>query len=70
VYLSDVVRLGGRVAGKEIDQQGRHTVTLQTWARNQRGDVVMAVTALVALLRRGDAGGAGRQLRTSEAANG
>lgn len=24
VYLSDVVRLGGRVAGKEIDQQGRH----------------------------------------------
>jgi hypothetical protein len=32
VYLSDVVRLGGRVDAKEIDGDGSHVVRLTTWA--------------------------------------
>lgn len=49
VYLSDVVRLGGRVEAKEIDTQGDHVVRLTTWARNQRGQEVMPGTAVIAL---------------------
>jgi len=49
VYLSDVIRLGGRVTGKVIDDTGRHIVKLETWAENQRGDQVMPGTATVAL---------------------
>jgi acyl dehydratase len=55
VYLSDVVRLGGRVEAKEIDAEGNHVVRVTTWARNQRGQEVMPGTAVVALpLRAGN----------------
>ena len=53
VYLSDVVRLGGRVVGKEIDSEGEAIVRVETWAHNQRDQNVMPGTAVVALPRRG-----------------
>lgn len=53
VYLSDVVRLGGRVEAKEIDADGDPVVRLTTWAHNQRGQNAMPGTAVVALPRRG-----------------
>ncbi len=49
VYLSDVVRLGGRIDAKEIDADGCHVVRLTTWARNQRDQNVMPGTAVIAL---------------------
>ena len=49
VYLSDVVRLGGRVVAKEVDDAGDHIVHLTTWARNQREKDVMPGTATIAL---------------------
>jgi hypothetical protein len=49
VYLSDVVRLGGRVTAKRIDDDGEHVVEVETWARNQRGDDVMPGSAVIAL---------------------
>jgi acyl dehydratase len=49
VYLSDVVRLGGRVEAKEIDADGDHIVRLTTWATNQRGQQCMPGTAVIAL---------------------
>jgi acyl dehydratase len=49
VYLSDVVRLGGRVEEKLIGENGEHLVRLTTWANNQRGKDVMPGTAVVAL---------------------
>lgn len=52
VYLSDVVRLGGRVEAKEIDVDGNAIVRIATWARNQRDQEVMPGTATVALPRR------------------
>lgn len=52
VYLSDVVRLGGRVEAKEIDADGDHVVRLTTWARNQRGQEVMPGSAVIALPHR------------------
>ena len=53
VYLSDVIRLGGRVEAKEVDADGDHVVRLTTWAHNQREQNVMPGTAVVALPRRG-----------------
>ena len=58
VYLSDVVRLAGRVEAKEIDVDGNHVVRLTTWARNQRGQDVMPGTAVIALPRRTASGNA------------
>jgi len=52
VYLSDVVRLGGRVEAKEIDADGDAIVRITTWARNQREQEVMPGTAVVKLPRR------------------
>lgn len=49
VYLSDVIRLGGRIETKEVDGDGDHVVRLTTWANNQRGDNVMPGTAVIAL---------------------
>ena len=49
VYLSDVVRLGGRVVDKAVDEDGDRVVRLETWASNQRGDNVMPGTAVIAL---------------------
>jgi hypothetical protein len=56
VYLSDVVRLGGRVEAKDIDTDGNHLVRLTTWAHNQRGQNVMPGTAVIALPHRTTAG--------------
>lgn len=53
VYLSDVVRLGGRIESKEIDAEGNHVVRLTTWAWNQRKQNVMPGTAVIALPHRG-----------------
>jgi acyl dehydratase len=52
VYLSDVVRLGGRVTGKEVDADGDAVLHLETWARNQRDQNCMPGTATVVLPRR------------------
>jgi acyl dehydratase len=52
VYLSDVVRLGGRIEAKDIDPDGDCIVRLTTWAHNQRGQNVMPGTATVKLPRR------------------
>jgi acyl dehydratase len=52
VYLSDVIRLGGKVEAKEVDADGDHVVKLTTWATNQRGQQCMPGTAVVALLSR------------------
>ena len=49
VYLSDVVRLGGRVTDKSIDDDGDHLVQLETWAINQRDKNVMPGVATIAL---------------------
>ena len=54
VYLSDVVKLGGRVESKEIDADGDAVVHLTTWGRNQRDQAVMPGTAVVVLPRRAD----------------
>jgi acyl dehydratase len=52
VYLSDVVRLGGRIEAKSIDQDGDHVVHLTTWANNQRGQNVMPGNAVIRLPHR------------------
>jgi len=52
VYLSDVVRLGGRIEAKDIDQDGEHVVHLTTWAHNQRDQNVMPGTATIRLPHR------------------
>jgi hypothetical protein len=52
VYLSDVVRLSGKVVAKEIDADGDHVVCLTTWATNQREQNVMPGTAVVRLPHR------------------
>lgn len=54
VYLSDVVRLGGKVVGKEVDADGDAVVHLETWAYNQREKNCMPGTATVVLPRRGE----------------
>lgn len=53
VYLSDVLRLGGRIDAKEVDDAGNHIVRLTTWAHNQRGEDAMPGTAVIALPVRG-----------------
>ncbi len=52
VYLSDVLRLGGRIEAKEIDADGDHIVRLTTWAHNQRDQNCMPGTAVVVLPKR------------------
>lgn len=54
VYLSDVVRFGGRVVEKTSDGAGNYFVSLETWAVNQRGDNVMPGKAVVQLPKRGE----------------
>lgn len=53
VYLSDVVRLGGKVVAKEIDEDGDHVVKVETWATNQRGQQAMPGSAVIKLATRG-----------------
>jgi acyl dehydratase len=52
VYLSDVLRLGGRVTEKRVDADGDHVVRIETWAQNQRGQECMPGSAVVSLPRR------------------
>ena len=52
VYLSDVVRLGGRITDKLIDADGDAVVEVETWATNQRGQQVMPGSATIRLPRR------------------
>ncbi|MBV6760359.1 FAS1-like dehydratase domain-containing protein [Rhodococcus opacus] len=52
VYLSDVVRLGGRITDKLIDDAGHHVVHVETWATNQRGQSVMPGSAVIRLPHR------------------
>jgi acyl dehydratase len=49
VFLSDVIRLGGRVVAKRISDDGERLVDIETWAHNQRGQDVMPGKATVAL---------------------
>jgi len=49
VYLSDVVRISGRVTSKYLNETGEHCVDIETHALNQRGEDVMPGTATVAL---------------------
>jgi acyl dehydratase len=49
VYLSDVVRIGGRVTQHVVDDEGDAVVHVETWARNQRGQDVMPGRAVIAL---------------------
>jgi acyl dehydratase len=51
VYLSDVVRLGGRITEKFIDEDGDHVVRVETWAANQREQNVMPGSAVIRLPR-------------------
>lgn len=49
VYLSDVVELTGEVTGTRVDEAGEYVVDIRTEAVNQRGEVVMPGTAVIAL---------------------
>jgi acyl dehydratase len=49
VYLSDVVRLGGAIIEKYIDDDGDHVVKVETRAINQRGQNVMPGSAIIKL---------------------
>jgi len=49
VYLSDVVRVGGKVVKKYIDDEGEPVVEIETYAINQRGENTMPGYAIVAL---------------------
>ena len=62
VYLSDVVRIGGEVTDKYVDQDGEHVVDVRTFARNQRGDDVMPGSATIALPTRDGASPVRRRL--------
>ncbi|RLG21007.1 acyl dehydratase [Candidatus Micrarchaeota archaeon] len=54
VYLSDVIRLTGRVVKKYLDENGEHCVDIETHAFNQRGEDTMPGTATVILPSRED----------------
>jgi acyl dehydratase len=49
VYHSDVVRLGGTITAKRIDDEGEHVVDVRTQAVNQRSEDVMPGSAVIAL---------------------
>ena len=55
VYLSDVVRLGGKVTEKLVDGDGDHVVKVETWATNQREQSVMPGSAVIRLPHRAEA---------------
>ena len=64
VYLSDVISLTGSVVSKRIDADGEHVVEIKTAAINQRGEVVMPGSAVIALPVRSETGSpAGRRAR-------
>lgn len=49
VYLSDAIRVKGKVVKKYLDSDGEHCVDIVTSALNQRGEEVMPGTATVVL---------------------
>ena len=49
VYLSEVIRVTGKVVKKYVDGDGEHCVDIETHATNQRGEDVMPGTATIAL---------------------
>lgn len=49
VYFSDVIRLGGRVTERVVDEDGDAVVHVETWAINQRGQNVMPGRGVIAL---------------------
>jgi acyl dehydratase len=49
VYLSDVVKVSGRVVEKFIDEDGEYCVKIKVNSLNQRGDDVMPGEAIVSL---------------------
>jgi acyl dehydratase len=53
VYLSDVLRLGGTITEKYVDDDGDHVVSVQTWATNQRDQQCMPGSAVLRLPTRG-----------------
>jgi acyl dehydratase len=64
VYLSDVIELRGQVTGKRVDADGEHVVDISTQAVNQRGEVTMPGSAVIALPTRDrDGTPAGRRAR-------
>ncbi len=64
VYLSDVVTLSGTVVERFTDDDGEHVVDIKTAAINQRGEVVMPGSAVIALPTRAESGSpAGRRAR-------
>jgi acyl dehydratase len=52
VYLSDVLRLSGKIEEKYVDDDGDHVVKVQTSAINQRGQQCMPGSAVVRLPHR------------------
>ena len=54
VYLSDVVRITGRVINKYVDEDGERCVDIETNAFNQRGEDAMPGTATVVLPSKSD----------------
>ena len=52
VYLSDVLRLGGKIVEKYVDEAGDHVVKVETWATNQRDQQCMPGSAVIALPRK------------------
>ena len=49
VYLSDVIRLKGKVVEKFIDDEGDYCVRIERFAINQRDENVMPGYSIVAL---------------------
>jgi acyl dehydratase len=49
VYLSDVVRLGGTIIEKYVDNDGDHVIKVETRAMNQRNQNVMPGSAIIKL---------------------
>ena len=56
VYLSDVLELRGEVTGKRVDDDGEHVVDIKTTAVNQRGEVPMPGSAVIALPTKSEQG--------------
>jgi hypothetical protein len=54
-FYGDVQWLTGEVTAKRLDDEGDHVVDLKLWARNQRDEMTMPGTAVVALPTRGGA---------------
>lgn len=49
VYISDVIKIKGKVVGKFVDDEGEYCVSVKTNAVNQRGENVMPGEATISL---------------------